>query len=81
VTRMPKKPPTALRRKPAAPIASGTHSCLQCPACGTEACRTLQELGMYCDTLTAVSEAVRLEKRPGASPVVWLSAPISPERA
>jgi len=35
------------------------HTCVACPACGTETCKTLQDLGMYCDTAIAATEASR----------------------
>lgn len=37
------------------------HTCLECPVCGTETCKTLQDLGMYCDTEIAATEAWRTE--------------------
>jgi hypothetical protein len=60
----PNPAPSLRRSRPVAPVEAGQHTCLQCPACGSEACRTLQDLGMYCDTLCAASEAMRAEKRP-----------------
>ncbi len=47
------------RRK--APIEAKHHTCIECPACGTETCKILQELGMYCDTAIAATEAWRAE--------------------
>lgn len=33
------------------------HTCTRCPACGTEECNVLQDLGMTCETMCAASEA------------------------
>jgi hypothetical protein len=54
-TRKPAQNPRSNRRK--TPLEVQLHTCIECPACGTETCKTLQELGMYCDTAIAVSEA------------------------
>jgi hypothetical protein len=35
----------------------GHHTCMRCPACGTEACAVLEELGTYCQTMCAASQA------------------------
>lgn len=59
VKRTPKTPLRLRRAWPTAPAAAGLHSCLDCPDCGTEKCRMQQELGMYCDTLMAASEATQ----------------------
>lgn len=56
-TRKPVQSPRRNRRK--APLVATIHTCIECPACGTETCKTLQELGMYCDTAMAASEAWR----------------------
>ena len=40
----------------------GHHSCRSCPACGTELCRLNQELGMFCDTQIAATEATRARR-------------------
>jgi hypothetical protein len=42
---------------PAHPDPEGHHTCRECPVCGTEACRVMSELGMYCDTAQAAHEA------------------------
>jgi hypothetical protein len=39
------------------------HTCVECPAFGSETCKTLQQLGMYCDTAVAAFEAMRVESR------------------
>lgn len=40
----------------------GHHTCLRCPVCASETCRTLQDLGMYCETQCAATEANAAEK-------------------
>ena len=51
-----------------APVPSRLHhTCLDCPAFGSEECRALQELGMYCDTVVAAWEAARPGSRSGRS--------------
>jgi len=40
-------------------VEAGHHTCILCPKCGTEECKTLQDLGMYCDTAVAAFEAMR----------------------
>lgn len=39
------------------------HTCVSCPVCATEACRVLEDLGMYCETMCAASEAKAARKR------------------
>jgi|GEM_PF-3012268 len=56
-TRKPVQSPRNNRRK--APLVAKHHTCIECPACGTESCKILQELGMYCDTAIAATEASR----------------------
>jgi hypothetical protein len=68
VNQTPNPAPSPRRSRPVAPVETGQYSCLQCPACGSEACPTLQDLGMYCDTLCAASEATRAEKHPKSRP-------------
>ena len=46
-----------------APLEARNHTCIECPACGTETCKVLQDLGMYCDTACAAYEAMRGEPR------------------
>jgi len=51
---------------------AGHHTCVTCPVCGTEECKVLQELGMFCDTACAAFEATleetrRLQKGAGVS--------------
>ncbi len=43
------------------PISEGHHTCARCPVCSTEACKVLEELGMYCETMCAASEAQAAE--------------------
>jgi len=50
-----------LERTPKPASGSGYHNCLNCPVCGTEDCKILQELGMYCETAVAAFEATRGE--------------------
>lgn len=40
----------------------GHHSCTRCPVCASETCKVLQDLGMYCDTACAASEATAAER-------------------
>lgn len=40
----------------------GHHTCMRCPACASETCRVLQDLGMYCETQCATTEARAAEK-------------------
>jgi len=35
----------------------GHHTCTRCPVCSTEACAVLEELGMFCETMCAASQA------------------------
>jgi hypothetical protein len=35
----------------------GHHTCTRCPVCASEECKVLEELGMYCETMCAASEA------------------------
>ena len=35
----------------------GHHTCARCPVCLTEACAVLEELGMFCETMCAASQA------------------------
>ena len=60
-TRKPTQSPRSIR--PKAPLEAKHHTCIECPACGTETCKILQELGMYCDTAIAATEA-SLASRP-----------------
>jgi len=43
------------------------HTCIECPVCGTEACKTLQDLGMYCETAIAAAEASRASRAEAAA--------------
>ena len=52
-----KPAPSPRRPRRTVPIVAMSHSCIECPACGTETCKTLQDLGMYCDTGWAATEA------------------------
>lgn len=38
--------------------------CTECPVCGSEECRMLEELGSYCATMTAASLARKREETP-----------------
>ncbi len=68
MNRTPNPAPSLKKSRPVAPAPSGNHTCLQCPACGSEACRTMQDLGMYCDTALAAWESMRVEKHPKKKP-------------
>jgi len=57
-----KKPSPTLPAKGSKPDRAGHHTCIRCPACATETCRVLQELGMTCDTACAATEAVADER-------------------
>ncbi len=52
-----KAPSPTLPAKASPPRPEGHHTCRSCPACASETCRVLQELGMYCDTQCAASLA------------------------
>jgi hypothetical protein len=54
-TRTPAQSPRSNRRKTLPEVQH--HTCIECPAYGTETCKMLQELGMYCDTAIAATEA------------------------
>jgi hypothetical protein len=58
-TRKPAQSPRKNRQT--APFEANHHTCIDCPFCGTETCKTLQDLGMYCDTAIAATEAWRAE--------------------
>ena len=62
-----KKPSPTLPAKGSRPDAQAGHTCLRCPACGTECCNILQELGMYCETAQAASEAPKPRRRTRAA--------------
>jgi hypothetical protein len=59
-TRKPAQSPRRIRLK--APLVATVHTCMECPACGSETCKLLQELGMYCDTVIAAAEASRASR-------------------
>ena len=40
----------------------GHHTCARCPVCATEECKVLEQLGMYCMTMCAASEAEAADK-------------------
>jgi len=40
----------------------GHHTCTRCPVCATEECMLLEQLGMYCMTMCAASEAEAADK-------------------
>lgn len=40
----------------------GHHTCTRCPVCASEECKVLEELGMYCETMCAASQAEAAEK-------------------
>jgi anaerobic ribonucleoside-triphosphate reductase len=50
------------------PGIDGHHTCRKCPACGTEDCRVLSQLGMYCETAQAAQEALSGEASPRPKP-------------
>lgn len=35
----------------------GHPTCTRCPVCGTEECNVLEQLGMFCETMCAASQA------------------------
>lgn len=41
------------------PATNGYPRCPECPVCGTDSCETLEQLGMFCDTMTAATLAMR----------------------
>jgi hypothetical protein len=48
--------------------AEGHHTCTRCPVCSTEECAVLEELGMFCETMCAASQAEAVdegEQEPG----------------
>jgi hypothetical protein len=53
---------------PTHPEAEGHHTCRECPICGTEECRVMSDLGMYCDTAQAAHEARAAEAAPARKP-------------
>lgn len=53
----PKPNPTTLPESGPSLNPEGHHTCMRCPVCASEACRTLQDLGMYCETQCAASLA------------------------
>ena len=58
VHRKPAQNPRSNRRR--VPLESRHHTCIECPACGSETCKTLQQLGMYLPiTAVAATEAWR----------------------
>jgi hypothetical protein len=54
--------PRSPRRPSRTPAEEPATTCTECPVCGTEECRTLEELGHYCATMTAASLARKDEK-------------------
>lgn len=46
----------------------GHHTCTRCPACATDTCKVLQDLGMYCDTACAASLATAAARGPKHDP-------------
>ncbi len=44
----------------------GHHSCTRCPVCATEECAILEELGMFCETMCAASQAEAADEKPAA---------------
>jgi hypothetical protein len=42
--------------------AEGHHSCARCPVCASEECKVLEQLGMYCQTMCAASQAEAADK-------------------
>ncbi len=57
-----KKPSRTLQARGPRQIPEAVHTCMRCPACATEACKVLQDLGMYCETSCAASQAIEPAK-------------------
>ena len=66
--------PTEARSSACASGKDGHHSCKDCPICGTEQCRMMQELGMFCATQVAATEAVREKRRRHKKPAPPVTA-------
>ncbi len=60
------KPSPTLPARGSADEPDGHHTCMRCPVCATETCRVLEDLGMYCETQCAASEARAARKEKGA---------------
>jgi hypothetical protein len=56
-TKKPVQRPRRSRGK-TCPVAT-VHTCIECPAYGAETCKTLQQLGMYCETAVAATDTFR----------------------
>ncbi|HTS01519.1 MAG TPA: hypothetical protein VMN04_03280 [Thermoanaerobaculia bacterium] len=52
-----KRPSPTLPAPGPEPGPEGHHTCTRCPVCATETCEVLQDLGMYCETMCAASQA------------------------
>jgi hypothetical protein len=59
-----KPSPTTLPASGSALNPDGHHTCTRCPVCATETCAVLEELGTYCQTMCAASEAEALAAAP-----------------
>ena len=57
MSRARKPSPKTLPGHGSHPVPDEHHTCLRCPMCASETCRTLQDLGMYCETQVAATEA------------------------
>lgn len=57
-----RKPSPTLPARGSGVNEDGHHTCTRCPVCATESCKVLQDLGMYCETACAASEATRAER-------------------
>lgn len=64
-----RKPSPTLPAKGSGAVPDAHHTCMRCPVCATETCKVLEDLGMYCETMCAASEAraARKEKKAGAA--------------
>ncbi len=51
-----KRTPTLPARR-SGPKPEGDHTCRRCPACAGGTCEILQDLGTYCETQWAASQA------------------------
>jgi hypothetical protein len=63
-----KQPSPTLPAKGSGVAQDGHHTCMRCPVCATETCKVLQDLGMYCDTQCAASQASPARRDPKHGP-------------
>jgi hypothetical protein len=57
-----KKPSPPLPASGSSEKPEGHHTCTRCPVCATDTCNVLEELGMYCETMCAASQANATER-------------------